>query len=372
MRGIDANSETSFQEPVDFTGTTFIDEVWFKGTKFRNDANFKSAHFGSKLESNKRVIFAGVQFDQHANFMCAQFKIRPIFNSANFSMKPDFCKVRFHKGAAFKGTQFNKGAIFEEAKFSGTTSFKRSKFDENVDFECARFVEEAYFANATFNGNAKFVESRFIDCDANFIDTQFDKYADFVDTKFGRDLILDRARIYRLRLSANFDDKSNISLKDADFDQLVDVRWNDIKKHLDYEKNGATVYLSLVKHFKTMGFFDDADDCYYVCRDKMKYEGTSISSKFYDIIFHLSCGYGVRPGYTLALILAVMFIFWVLFLGCSRSIFESMYFSSTSLTGTPPTDMPIGAWKYAMMLESVLGYILLALFVVVLARKLIR
>ncbi|MFZ7131304.1 MAG: hypothetical protein ACOWWR_02995 [Eubacteriales bacterium] len=32
----------------------------------------------------------------------------------------------------------------------------------------------------------------------------------------------------------------------------------------------------------------------------------------------------------------------------------------------------VGAWKYAVMFESVLGYLLLALFIVILARKLIR
>jgi len=34
--------------------------------------------------------------------------------------------------------------------------------------------------------------------------------------------------------------------------------------------------------------------------------------------------------------------------------------------------LPVGSWKYAVMFESVLGYLLLALFIVVLARKLIR
>jgi hypothetical protein len=33
---------------------------------------------------------------------------------------------------------------------------------------------------------------------------------------------------------------------------------------------------------------------------------------------------------------------------------------------------PIGGWKYAVMFESILGYLFLALFTVVLARKLIR
>jgi len=76
--------------------------------------------------------------------------------------------------------------------------------------------------------------------------------------------------------------------------------------------------------------------------------------------------------YALGWILVSMYIFWVIFLGCSQSIFEAVYFSSVSLTGVSPNGLPVGAWKYAVMLESVLGYLFLALFVVVLARKMIR
>jgi len=44
-----------------------------------------------------------------------------------------------------------------------------------------------------------------------------------------------------------------------------------------------------------------------------------------------------------------------------------------ALIGCIPEGLhPVGAWKYAVMMESVLGYFFLALFVVVLARKMIR
>lgn len=50
-----------------------------------------------------------------------------------------------------------------------------------------------------------------------------------------------------------------------------------------------------------------------------------------------------------------------------------MYHSAMIFTGQTPTNFqPVGAWKYAVMFESVLGYLFLALFIVVLARKLIR
>jgi hypothetical protein len=57
----------------------------------------------------------------------------------------------------------------------------------------------------------------------------------------------------------------------------------------------------------------------------------------------------------------------------SPSFRECLYFSAISLTGSTPVGLsPVGAWKYAVMFEGVLGYLFLALFIVVLARKLIR
>lgn len=52
---------------------------------------------------------------------------------------------------------------------------------------------------------------------------------------------------------------------------------------------------------------------------------------------------------------------------------DHMYLSAMIFTGQTPTNFqPIDAWKLVVMFESVLGYLLLALFIVVLARKLIR
>ena len=57
----------------------------------------------------------------------------------------------------------------------------------------------------------------------------------------------------------------------------------------------------------------------------------------------------------------------------SPSFWECLYFSPISfIGGTPAGFSPVGGWKYPLMAESVFGYLLLALFIVVFARKLIR
>ena len=53
---------------------------------------------------------------------------------------------------------------------------------------------------------------------------------------------------------------------------------------------------------------------------------------------------------------------------------DSFYFSTFALAGRMPPDNihSIGSWKYVVVIESLLGYVFLALFVVVLGRKVVR
>src|SRR5664280_424821 len=52
---------------------------------------------------------------------------------------------------------------------------------------------------------------------------------------------------------------------------------------------------------------------------------------------------------------------------------EYLYFSAAALTGSTPSDVrPMGEWKYVAVIERLMGYLFLSLFVVVLTRKMIR
>jgi len=75
---------------------------------------------------------------------------------------------------------------------------------------------------------------------ANFDRTRFRDDVDFRKTVFGTDL----------------------SLNESNF-ELFHVRWDIIKDHLNYD---GVVYLSLIKNFKDLEFFEDADNCYYQYR----------------------------------------------------------------------------------------------------------
>lgn len=75
--------------------------------------------------------------------------------------------------------------------------------------------------------------------------------------------------------------------------------WEEIKNALDCDEAS---YLVLVKNFREHGQFKEADDCYYIYR----YINMNSLS---DFLSWISCGFGVRPLYTVYL----SFIFIILF-----------------------------------------------------------
>ncbi len=92
------------------------------------------------------------------------------------------------------------------------------------------------------------------------------KFADlayFVNARFDQDMILEEARLYSMQLdNITFQDNSRINLNSTDFTKFV-VHWNVIKNRVVY--NGAA-YLALVKNYKSLEWFDEADECYYQYR----------------------------------------------------------------------------------------------------------
>jgi len=293
-----------------------------------------------------------------------------------------FCETKF-KGDAFFWSKDDGKTIF-----SGEACFRFAKFCNHITFFRAVFWEKADFYVTRFNGEyAIFIGSNFKG-ESDFRGARFKEEADFRGAQFTKNLNLARAKF------TNFE-----------------VEWDAIKGRLDCD---GTVYLALVKSFKKLERFDDADNCYYQYRKISQNKKSWFSknkcwlnrfscSKLYDHFSWLSCGYGLRPSFTFAWIFGLIFGFSLLYdflggitkssspeitmnvlnnstllftfapSGTSPSFWECLYFSALSFAGGTPAGLsPVGGWKYAVMFESVLGYLFLALFIVVLARKLIR
>ena len=133
--------------------------------------------------------------------------------------------------------------------------------------------------------------------------------------------------------------------------------------------------------------FEDADAAYYQYRRLSQKNKKWSFSKLMDVVTGASCGYGVKPGYTLiwGFILIIVFaLVYKLGNGIKRlklkengearvSFWDAFYFSLVTFTTVGYGDWyPEDMYRKFVMIEGVLGWLLLALFIVTLANVMIR
>jgi hypothetical protein len=404
-----ANFEgVSFNEPLDLRGTTFQENVSFAKVRFLGDAKFAGARFLGQADFSGTVFsglasftsarffndtsFGNDQFDGDAIFLDSDFARDVDFNFAQFIRLGYFQDVHF-ENVSFLETQFGGHATFLNAQFRGNATFAATRFSSDVVFRAAQFLEGSTFGLSSFGELADFANVDFKET-AFFGGVKFADLAYFVNARFDKGLILVDARLYSMQLdNVTFGEGARIDLDGADFTKLV-VRWNAIKDRMVY--NGAA-YLALVKNYKSLEWFDDADDCYYQYRrigQEMEPWGWA---KISDIVSWISCGYGVRVSYTAFCCLFTILLFGLIFWagkGMNKfeiigielpgnpglqpsqrvSLTDALYFSIAMFTTSqaPVNTYPVGFYRHLAMLEGILGWFFLGLFVVVLSGVLIR
>jgi hypothetical protein len=406
-------SNVQFASEADFTGTTFLKETDFTFTKFNSLSDFMGARFYRDAyfryaQFNSPINFGNVRFDGNISFANAQFSGNAIFSGVRFAKEVDFQLSQFSRPASFMGTSFAEDVDFSNSQFVGTANFMSAQFEGNTSFIATKFTSDILFRYAVFSGDAVFGLASFggfsdfaysnFSKDAYFAIAKFTDNAYFVDASFNKDLNMENARIYSMQLdNATFGNQSKIVLTDADFTKFV-VHWNILKSRLEYD---GAAYLALVKNYKNLEWFDDADDCYYQYRMTERETEPWGWMKIADTISWLSCGYGVRVSYVSFWCIFTILIFGVIFWAgngmrkfeitglevpreADRSINESvskrvslvdaLYFSVAMFTTSqaPVNNYPVGFYRHLAMVEGILGWFFLGLFIVVLSGVLIR
>ncbi len=245
---------------------------------------------------------------------------------------------------------------------------------------------DAYFDRAVFSGgDADFGRVKFVHCDGDFVRAIFSNDVYFEDSSFDHaNLTLEDTRNIRiLRLSnATFENESTISLKGTDYEKLY-VHWDSIKDALVY--NGEA-YLTLVKNFRAIEYFEDAGDCYYQYRrERQSMRSWGEWAKYTDILGWVTCGYGTRPGYALLLGLFIVLVSAVYYWRADAikrlkgnenekaSFWDAFYFSMMTFTTIGYGDWyPLDRHRKVVMFQGILGWLTLSLFLVTLANVIIR
>jgi len=398
----------TFAEFLDLRGCIFRDDVSFIKSRFLGDAKFAGAKFGKQADFAETYFqgpasFISTSFQNDSSFGSAQFDGDAVFLDCNFASDVDFNYAKFLRSVSFLNanfedvsffeTQFTEQVTFRSAQFKGNATFAATRFESDVLFRAGRFRKGSTFGLSSFGGLADYGNVDF-NKTAFFGGVKFADLAYFANARFNGDLILEGARLYSMQLdNATFNERSKINLNSTDFSKFV-VHWSILQNRIVY--NGAA-YLALVKNYKSLEWFDEADKCYYQYRRIGQDQAAWGWDKLSDIISWLSCGYGVRVSYTAFWCLFTILIFGLIFwAGKGMSKFEiegmelpgdprmrpskrvsftdALYFSIAMFTTSqaPVNTYPVGVYKHLAMAEGILGWFFLGLFVVVLSAVLIR
>lgn len=335
---------------VDFDNSRFINKIDFSGTSFHKNLNFSSSHFNSI-----------------ASLRNASFLNNIDFSEAEFESWVDLSRATFSKGASFDDAEIYDFGNLSLASFKGYASFNDTVFGSYAFFSGTQFEKGVNFYRTEFHREARFYGARFLGY-ANFSDSRFADYAYFQGSDFRGPISLNRTKI-------------------SDF--IID--WSSIEAHLVYNE---AAYQALMLKFWASGKFDDYNNCYYQYRWlKQSYEPMGIA-KGIDILAWILCGYGVRPLRTLAfgfmIIILFSIIYWRVKLvprfydaksadsykreeSLISTMGDAFYFSTMMFVTRPPYGLhPAGRWRYLIILEYILGWLIMALFLVLMARLMIR
>ena len=306
--------DSIFENDVDLSNLLVKNSVDFSMTNFNGPVSFDGTNF------NGPVNFVSTNFDS-AGFRSASFNDSAYFNQANFNKAADFGWTIFNGSAYFYQTYFSGYAYFFGIKFNSRAGFLGTNFNGPVYFDATNFNKPADFRGAIFNGSADF----------------------------------------------EVPDSSNNIYTDGGTCEFFRKRYNDKAR------------------------YTDADNIYYNFR-KISMDGESISiSKIIDFLSWLSCGFGTKLDYTIGWIIGIITLFAFVYKwdwktpGIYRSpeedkeneskvsFLECLCFSINTFTrlGTPNWRQRDKFW-YAVTIEGVLGWIMLAIFLATLMHLLMR
>ncbi len=273
-----------FNNSLNFVKSQFMNDFLIQGSEFKAYANFKGSEFSgiSQFRNSwfkKDVCFSNVAFDNSVNFSDSRFDGDVAFVEAYFNSPTTFLDAKFNGEVHFTLSQFNRNVIFSSSNFG------ISWFNKYTDFSKVQFNESALFDNIYFTNTADFRDAEFYGL-LSLESSQFSEDGLFQHATFGDMISLTRTKYNKFYIS--FD-----SIKDA----------------LEYD---PAAYQLLIKNYNDLGFFDDANNCYFqFMKQQLKHRDPMESPLLFifDFAAYVFYGYGVKVSYpmTWSLLTVVLF-----------------------------------------------------------------
>lgn len=348
LRGATFHEDVSFEDSV-FLGRFQLDDAYFKGILNLMGANFTGPS-----------SFGNINCEENAYFYRAIFAGPSYFYNSKFSKLADFSQCAFKDYGEFPQSTFLGRALFRGSTFEKETSFRGSEFAMDAEFKGANFSSDAIFASVKCEGTLNFNKYGFIKLKR---------------TEFHGNLSLEKSRIRHIDLKdATLSNRSLLNINNCDFNKL-DARWDNIKDHIIFDE---TTYIKLINYFKSVGLFSDADACYREYNHKSR--KPDISSKIINSILWITCDYGTDARRAPVLLVILSIIFAILYIypsphikikdrsGQAISRRDSLYFSAMVIVNSSTKCEAIGLWRWAVLIERLIGWTLLAIFIITIIR----
>lgn len=152
--------ECTFNNEVNFRGSTVYGRVDFTKSIFKKTANFEECSFKqnvffnwSKFEEEHR--FQNSFFLQKANFMNTEYYQNASFQNCTFNAEVQLSASKFYKYADFSLLDCRGNILLNYSEFIDRADFSNSYFGQNVDFVNTQ-NNQTTFNKSRFMGNTKF------------------------------------------------------------------------------------------------------------------------------------------------------------------------------------------------------------------------
>jgi uncharacterized protein YjbI with pentapeptide repeats len=410
---------------VSFRNATFGGDTSFSGAYFTEHAFFQGATFEGDLDMTMATFSADTRFEGAAMRGDADF------DGATFEAGSYWVKAAFGGAATFREATFGDEARFEEVSMGTTTDFGHAVFRGDVHFDALRVEGKVYLGFAEFQKYTFFMdaESR---GETDFSYAEFGNYADFTRSRWKdldmTDVIFERRGCFDGAVieSGTFEDAElrHVTFRDVDlsnvlttgasleeaylsqarwgqpewgpFGKKVHVREEDMaveKATVEALRRAESAHRNLKESYKNEGDYEMAGE--FFIREMAIKRQTSLKERKYaywfmgNVISGL-CGYGERPTRVIFWWFAFTFSFALVYFAGQLIEYSSggteidfttlggfltcMYFSVVTFTTlgfgdiSPVTD----AGRAVASVEAFTGAFMIALFVLVFGRKMIR
>jgi uncharacterized protein YjbI with pentapeptide repeats len=361
---------------VNLAGLWFRDIILVSGTRFCSEVDFQNSFF------DKAVVLTGCRFEGRLNFVDTILKGSLECDRTIFIGPADFYHATFGSGGGFSNAQFHAPCNFSAARFlSALLVTPCLQFDKVICHEAA------FFRKSAFRGLADFSHSQFRRR-AEFSDAQF-RYVNFAKAEFGwLELKWEQIEGGRLLFGPvileGFTPKPAVTQEEFDeyFEKRMEPPLPETHRQYDILKG----------IFLRQGDFVSADACFYEWKQTERRKSALGWNPEYWIVkaFHylnwLTCGYGVKPIRTVLFASVVILLFGVAFamvdasvslLPAKGSLFAGLLgniaLSFQAFMNFVPAAAGVGSLtRSLLLLERVLGWFTLLLFVTTYTRIMLR